>query len=139
MCKRPKSSRILNCYKYAFAYLSWAFITDLFRHHHKYGEGMNKRQKQNQSHKNLVKNYHYAIKLPSFSISLSLSHIHSLTSILLCYTAARKNPISRKSICQMKFHIYSSTQMFNCLYPRIDSNKNEEEKKSGFKHPKKKV
>jgi hypothetical protein len=84
-----------------------------------------------------VKNYHYAIKLPSFfPLCLSVSLTHPFTYYAI-QAAARKNPISRKSICQMKFHIYSSTQMFNCLYPRIDSNKNEEEKKIWFQTPQK--
>lgn len=71
--KQPKSIPIRpKCYKYGFAYLCWAFISLGFIQLMRYlwagavngrRRRRRKEKRQNQNHKNLVKNYHYTVKL----------------------------------------------------------------------------
>lgn len=103
MIKAEKTFRCVNirpkCYKYGFAYLCWAFISlgfiQLMRYIWAEKRTVNEKR-QNQNHKNLVKNYHYTIKL------------------LLLLMPERFYFPTRKSISVNS--IPRGTQMFNSLF-----------------------
>jgi hypothetical protein len=68
MCKRPKSSQMLSFIN-TLLHICAELLLRIYLRIISKGNG---KKKQNQSHKNLVKNYHYAIKR-SFSLVQSLS------------------------------------------------------------------